>query len=339
MCYAYLDDVDSSMLEPSCQPEFFSHFQSEPGTFGDRETFNDGWTSVFYPIAGPLERSEWFKRGWTLQELLAPIYLTFYDKHWNLIATRSQLASMISSITGISMGVLLQNDPVHGVTVAQRMSWAAGRKTTRPEDRAYSLFGIFDVNMPMLYGEGTQAFRRLQEEILRSFGDYSLFCWEPQSEVASAFRDIFAISPDDFRSDVDTLEVGLLQTDRSAPLFSSRGLEITLPIVQLIGSRGIRLGLLDVAGHDSEGNFIYALRLYEAGSQPKTGLRAYLSKDHPRARLTQPSSETSGNVYQAAVPRLQRIRPLELNEQIQVKTILIQRRITEFFEGGVLTHN
>jgi len=165
VCYAYLDDIDSTTFKRPGTPLFRGHYQKNTKSFGSGVESNDVPSSDFQLIVGPFERSEWFKRGWTLQELLAPTHLTFYDMHWNPMATREQLAPMLSRITGISKGVLRQTRPVHRVPVAQRMSWAAGRKTTRVEDLAYSLFGLFDINMPMLYGEGRKAFRRLQEEI------------------------------------------------------------------------------------------------------------------------------------------------------------------------------
>lgn len=82
------------------------------------------------------------------------------------------------------------------------MSWAEGRETTVPEDRAYSLMGIFDVNMPLIYGEGgTKAFRRLQEEIARMSSDLSIVAWDPSDSSCSQANkalDAFASRPDEF---------------------------------------------------------------------------------------------------------------------------------------------
>ncbi|KAF4818161.1 Vegetative incompatibility protein HET-E-1 [Colletotrichum tropicale] len=81
------------------------------------------------------------------------------------------------------------------------MSWAASRETKRTEDRAYSLLGIFDINMPLIYGEGHKAFRRLQEEITRETNDLSLFAWIGPSEEDQGFqvsRGVFARSPSEF---------------------------------------------------------------------------------------------------------------------------------------------
>ncbi|PIL24779.1 hypothetical protein GSI_12665 [Ganoderma sinense ZZ0214-1] len=121
--------------------------------------------------------SRWFARGWTLQELLAPQRIVFLSQTWSALGTKVTLKKALEEITGISGEVLLCEVPLDRISVARRMSWAAARETTRVEDRAYSLFGIFDVNLPTLYGEGDRAFQRLQEEILRRIPDQSLFAW------------------------------------------------------------------------------------------------------------------------------------------------------------------
>ncbi|RYP43033.1 hypothetical protein DL768_010118 [Monosporascus sp. mg162] len=124
-----------------------------------------------------LERSRWFTRGWTLQELIAPAEVVFYSMDWGYIGTKSELSTSISSITTIDVSFLNSRNLV-SASVAQRMSWAAHRETSRTEDIAYCLLGIFDVNMPLIYGEGMKAFQRLQEEIMKSYPyDYSLFAW------------------------------------------------------------------------------------------------------------------------------------------------------------------
>jgi hypothetical protein len=120
----------------------------------------------------------WFGRGWTLQELLAPTNLVFFDVHWVEIGTKSSLAGLLSSITGVKSEHLFN---CLDASIAQKMSWAASRETTREEDQAYCLMGLFQVNMPPLYGEGRQAFLRLQLEILRASDDASIFAWSDSS--------------------------------------------------------------------------------------------------------------------------------------------------------------
>jgi len=138
-------------------------------------------TASFYFI-----KSRWFTRGWTLQELLAPREVVFLNKDWVEIGTGKSLARTISEITRIATGAL--EHPLcgsetcphicRGYSVAQKMSWAALRKTTREEDRAYSVMGLFGVNMPLLYGEGgDKAFVRLQREIMKQSIDDSIFAW------------------------------------------------------------------------------------------------------------------------------------------------------------------
>jgi hypothetical protein len=118
-----------------------------------------------------------FTRGWTLQELIAPRNVEFYDCVWNRVGDKQQLATLLSSITGIEEGILRKEYGLDLVPVAVRMSWAAKRHTTRMEDTAYCLLGIFNVNLPLLYGEQEKAFQRLQEEIIRSTPDLSIFAW------------------------------------------------------------------------------------------------------------------------------------------------------------------
>ncbi|PIL28750.1 hypothetical protein GSI_08794 [Ganoderma sinense ZZ0214-1] len=121
--------------------------------------------------------SRWFLRGWTLQELIAPLHVEFLAEDWTVIGSKHALVDLIQSVTKIEYKALLHLEPLDKFSVAQRLSWAAERKTTRVEDQAYSLLGIFDINMPTLYGEGEGAFRRLQEEIMRRIPDQSLFAW------------------------------------------------------------------------------------------------------------------------------------------------------------------
>ncbi|RDX41410.1 HET-domain-containing protein, partial [Lentinus brumalis] len=147
VCYAYLSDVkDSSQEDPS----------------GDGSSFRS---------------SRWFTRGWTLQELIAPRSLYFLARNWKRLGTKRSLADVLQDVTLISRSVLLHERLLDDVSIARRMSWAARRETTRVEDRAYSLMGIFSVNMPTIYGEGEKAFIRLQLEILRQSPDQSIFAW------------------------------------------------------------------------------------------------------------------------------------------------------------------
>jgi len=138
-----------------------------------------------FPTAGNLMRyfgfnawPEWFSRGWTLQELIAPSNVQFFNKNWKSIGDKRTLAPTLASITRIPEDILTHGFCGNRPCVAQIMSWAANRRTTRVEDRAYSLMGLLEVNMPMLYGEGKKAFHRLQLEIIRTSNDQSIFAWD-----------------------------------------------------------------------------------------------------------------------------------------------------------------
>jgi hypothetical protein len=112
-----------------------------------------------------LSRSRWFKRGWTLQESLAPAYVQFFTIDGVLLGDKVSLAQVISEFTGIPLRAL-QEDPLIHFGPEERMSWADGRETKREEDEAYSLLGLLDVQISILYSEGRpNAFRRLRREI------------------------------------------------------------------------------------------------------------------------------------------------------------------------------
>ena len=145
--------------------------------------------------------SKWFTRGWTLQELLAPVTLVFYDSAWNRIAARSDINGLVSEATGIRPDEL--NRRLYRYTsISRRMSWAAHRTTKRVEDEAYSLMGLFGVNMPLLYGEGRRAFHRLQLTIMQQSDDESLLAWS-HAGVEGAFPSMLAPSPKCFTNSHD----------------------------------------------------------------------------------------------------------------------------------------
>jgi len=130
-------------------------------------------------IAECLPRCKWFTRGWCLQELIAPQDVVFYDSTWEVVGSKSEgyVRSIVSRITRIGENVLMDPSLLPKMSVARKMSWAAYRETTRVEDKAYCLLGIFGVNMPLIYGEGPRAFIRLQKEIINESNDLSIFAW------------------------------------------------------------------------------------------------------------------------------------------------------------------
>lgn len=177
------------------------------------------------------ENSRWFTRGWTLQELLAPKTVHFCDCDWTTITSKHEQAGRIRSITGIDEEYLLHESEIQTASIAARMSWAAGRETTRTEDVAYCLLGIFGINMTLLYGERDQAFARLQEEILKESDDQSLFAWEASDSLQ---RGIFAKSPNDFVNSRDFFPFRNSSTEEPMTP-TSKGLRMRLPFLQLGG--------------------------------------------------------------------------------------------------------
>ncbi|KAK7448778.1 hypothetical protein VKT23_013509, partial [Stygiomarasmius scandens] len=175
--------------------------------------------------------SRWFTRGWTLQELIAPMYAVFLSRDWKEIGTRWSLRDALSAITTIPVGVFEGRD-IDEFSIAQRMSWAADRQTTRPEDIAYCLMGIFNVNMPPIYGEGgAKAFMRLQQEIIKVSDDRSIFAWMSNSGDGSEVRGLLARSPEEFRASGGArMTEEKLIGNKSSFSFANNGLRIHLPI-------------------------------------------------------------------------------------------------------------
>lgn len=149
----------------------------------------------------------------------------FYDKHWRELGTRWSLRDGLSLVTGIGTDHLFN---IAGASVAQKMSWASRRKTTRVEDMAYSLMGIFDVNMPLLYGEGKKAFTRLQHEIVNISDDESIFAW---IDGGLAESDIFARSPAAFAESGNVVQIAQSHehyVHRAPYAVTQRGLAVEL---------------------------------------------------------------------------------------------------------------
>jgi hypothetical protein len=139
-CYVYLSDVSTAKGE---SVHMLSEFTWEPA----------------------LRSSRWFTRGWTLQELLAPSIVEFFSQEGEKLGDRISLKTSIHKITSISLGAL-SGDPLSQFSVNERLRWKEGRETKREEDGAYSLQGIFSVDIAPVYGEGAAgAFKRLMDEI------------------------------------------------------------------------------------------------------------------------------------------------------------------------------
>jgi len=110
-------------------------------------------------------KSRWFTRGWKLQKLLVPASVEFFSKKGDKIGNKKLLERYIGKITRIPVKAL-RGSPLSSFSITERISWQESRETTRKEDKAYSLLGIFEVYMPLTYGEGRgNAFKWFWEEI------------------------------------------------------------------------------------------------------------------------------------------------------------------------------
>ncbi|KPM43891.1 hypothetical protein AK830_g2661 [Neonectria ditissima] len=221
VCIAFLEDVDSTSAL-------------------------DGTDSNF-------KESRWFTRGWTLQELIAPKTVIFYGNDWVPLGTRDSLKKSIQEVTRIPgevLETLAQSKSVQGrklnqLSIAERMNWAARRETTRSEDMAYCLLGLFDIHMPLLYGEGQKnAFKRLQEEIIKSTDDESIYAWcLPRHLVEDQdFWGLLADSPAAFEINHGLDDLNDLVPKRSkyislrsgvSTAMTNRGLHLELPLTPL----------------------------------------------------------------------------------------------------------
>jgi hypothetical protein len=189
-----------------------------------------------------IRKSRWFTRGWTLQELLAPSNLVFLSRTWLPIGTRQTLSRPISNLTSIDPDILHlkrsldpnSHNSVHSLlgrkSLAKRMSWATHRQTTRLEDQAYCLLGLFNVHMPLLYGEGLlNAFVRLQAEVLRQSTDQTLLLWSQAESRSKHGVGWLAVQPKEFAYAGSMAEVA--DGDLTFEV-TNRGLKIPMRLIE-----------------------------------------------------------------------------------------------------------
>jgi hypothetical protein len=217
-------------------------------------------------LAEDLSYCRWFTRGWTLQEMLAPTILKFYDQEWNYVGTKHDLGDLLSDITGVASAVLWQQVKLANISVATKMAWISRRPTKRMEDIAYCMLGIFDVHMPLIYGEGMKAFRRLQEEIIKRNNDLTIFAWQSPAGSEEQFIGALAPSPAVFAGSYNIIQNRFKFTEFS---LTNKGLLI---------SSDIRLHVADIgvqAGSPIKGYFIFL------GAVKANNRGMYLSKIGP----------------------------------------------------------
>ena len=219
VCIVHLNDV-------RCKDEEIHRYQ----TLVEPEDHDEACRKCSNSTSEELRASKWFTRGWTLQELIAPWVVIFVDCAWRVFGSRSTLNELVSDITGIAHP---NNVEIQGESIATKMSWASRRTCTRSEDMAYSLMGLFEVNMPLLYGEGSpRAFRRLQLEILRKSDDETIFAWSSHNaDNLANFLSPLAASPSCFK-DSSTIRPFKSIIPRPSYAVTNTGLEIDTVLLQ-----------------------------------------------------------------------------------------------------------
>ncbi|KAG6328770.1 hypothetical protein ID866_10319 [Astraeus odoratus] len=218
-CYAYLHDVDEHALSGEL----------------NMDRFDNGWPA-------------WFCCSWTLQELLAPNAVLFYNRHWQCIGDKIKLASTLAKITGIPQNVIAKglppsDDPCRP-SVAQIMAWAAHRTARKVEDKAYTLMGLFGVHISTKYVESEKAFHRLQMAILANYSDHTIFAWSANTNPSN----VLAHDPTCFSDSTKLVNltpydafIGECPKDEEEILdnqdidVTEKGIEIWLPVAQYSG--------------------------------------------------------------------------------------------------------
>ncbi|PVH69914.1 HET-domain-containing protein [Cadophora sp. DSE1049] len=184
-CYVYLSDV----LEPAAITDDNFH--------------------LLLPWVPAFRASKWFTRGWTLQELLAPTSVEFFSRHGKRLGDKKSLKQQIHEITGIAVAAL-EGTPLSQFGVNERLSWAEKRDTTRGEDQAYSLLGMFGIYLPLIYGEGREhAFKRLRKEIQNSRADNDPHL--PDLQTRSCIQDLRITDPREDKKRIEDTKGGLLR--------------------------------------------------------------------------------------------------------------------------------
>ncbi|KAH8167310.1 hypothetical protein CIB48_g932 [Xylaria polymorpha] len=236
-----IDKSSSSELTEAINSMYAWYAKSDV-CFAYLSDFDPSRTSGLSDTSKQFFSSRWFSRGWTLQELIAPGDLEFYDSSWTFYGSKASLRADIAKTTGIdekvlcAAGVALQG-LLASISVCQKMSWAADRETQRLEDVAYSLLGIFGVHMPLIYGEGINAFTRLQKKIIKSTNDLTIFAWKTHEGFPWDHFSVLAPSPKNFAGSKDIV---LSQDLKYNPDFSitNKGIQITVALPAISGLEG-----------------------------------------------------------------------------------------------------
>ena len=290
-----------------------------------------------------LARSQWFERGWTLQELLAPPNVAFFDCNGHILGDRQSLRDEIARITGISSDILQTGDLTKSCIV-QKMSWAARRKTTRVEDGAYCLMGLFDANMPLLYGERHGAFVRLQEEIIRESDDHSIFAWSMNDKLNVS--GLIAPSTADF-ADCDQFRESRSFQRRSSYSLTNRGLSINLRLTPW--STATYLACLDVQQEQGFKLCIFLRRLSEDdqyarveldGCSVFTDTQRVFDSDHRPIRAQQLYIRKIIKPAEVSLCRLEHLNAFRISEEFLCNKFIVSQhvcnsgQVVSFLSGG-----
>lgn len=257
----------NTMFQYYAQAEVcYVHLADVPGScpqLTDRAKLKEVWPRSKWTWERHIMGSRWFTRGWTLQELIAPKKVEFYNRRWRWIGSlKGGLLEIVSKATLIPEAALNRKSgaSLEDYTIAQRMAWAAYRRTTQEEDMAYCLVGIFNVALPYIPGERMRAFERLQLEIIKRSADHSIFAWNWQAGFERGEQSLLAPHPRCFRTHnpIVPLHATREETSRREHHFemTNRGLQITLPLLtdqtKPADSRK-RLALLNCCYEDNKG--------------------------------------------------------------------------------------
>jgi hypothetical protein len=165
-CYVYLSDVPVRNENDYQTKRVWKSVEGKAGRFLGRTTQfrNNNNKQSEQTREWAFRNSRWFTRGWTLQELIAPSTVQFFSWTGEYLGSKDKLQQLIHEITGIPIAALC-GASLSEFGVDERLRWAANRKTQKEEDNAYCLLGIFNVFMPLIYGQGENAFHRLKQNI------------------------------------------------------------------------------------------------------------------------------------------------------------------------------
>jgi hypothetical protein len=266
-----------------------------------------------------LSNSRWFTRLWTLQELVAPKEVIFYSNDWQHLGTRSSLAKEVSRITRIAQSVLLGSRDPRKVPIGERLSWTNRRTATRPEDAAYSLLGLFNVRMSVMYGEGKSAVIRLSEQILREKEDYTTLLWSKELAMLPPSSKSEENAPNFDRLEIHypnweelKLHSPFDMTNYTTPFWMYDLPWKAIPEPPYVTSRGYRVNLLSKTVSKSLISWTYSTQMKEGGSYAVCIRIVGYYGPSPSSDLSHFQGKLTGEICYIKVERLRSFRPTDI---------------------------